>query len=112
MGLDMSAYKRFPGAPEDETGELQCWRKHPDLHGWMNAIYTDRGGKEEFNIIELQLFPADIDQLEQDLVELPHTEGFFFGASQPSDRELDIEFIAASRKAFAEGFHVFYNSWW
>ena len=36
------------------------WRKHPKLHDYMEKIYRSRGGKEDFNCIELQLSRSDI----------------------------------------------------
>ena len=45
MGLDMYAMTTHekPSAPVDfEAGEslaLHYWRKHPNLHGWMESLY-------------------------------------------------------------------------
>ena len=120
MGLDMYAYKTrtpmpAPGFEEPQDAvEIQYWRKHPDLHGWMEQLYRRKGGTAEFNCETVDLTPADIDALEEAVTQnlLPHTEGFFFGESRPEDKVLDLCFIRAARKAFAEGFAVFYTSWW
>jgi hypothetical protein len=60
------------------------------------------------------LTAADLDALEQDIREnrLPETEGFFFGASDGSEIDDDLEFVAKARAALAEGKTVFYRSWW
>jgi hypothetical protein len=122
MGLDMYAFKTpraVPATdfevPEEEVEQIAEWRKHPKLHGWMKALYYERGGKgEHFDCDTLRLDPADIDALEKAVLadQLPETHGFFFGESQPEDKELDIAFIAEARKAFADGYSVFYDSWW
>jgi hypothetical protein len=120
MGLDMYAYKTRAAVtaygfekPADAI-EIQYWRKHPDLHGWMEQLYRRKGGTDEFNLEPVRLDPADIDALEAAVRDdrLPHTEGFFFGASQPEDKDDDLRFIRAARAAFAQGYTVFYIAWW
>jgi hypothetical protein len=104
MGLDMylqgrKFYWGFQGERETEDGyevsrktlDLGYWRKHPNLHGYV--VETFGGGVDECQDIEL-----DADDL-RDIVravkekDLPHTEGFFFGASDGSDDEIayDLE---------------------
>jgi hypothetical protein len=80
----------------------------------MEQVHRRKGGTAEFNCESVLLAPADIDTLEVAVTQnlLPHTEGFFFGASQPEDREDDLRFIRAAREAFREGCAVFYTSWW
>ncbi len=124
MGLDMYAHRiqQAPEKPVDftfedgaEGPEIFYWRKHPNLHGWMEALYREKGGTDsDFNTVPVLLTPDDIDKLEKAVEgeELPHTSGFFFGASDASDKERDREFIAEARKVFAEGDHVYYTSWW
>lgn len=31
----------------EDAAELHYWRKHPNLHGWMEQLYRDKGGAEE-----------------------------------------------------------------
>lgn len=121
MGLDMYAYttSKTPSEPfgfqKDTTAEeLHYWRKHPDLHGWMKNLYKSRGGFKEFNTITLALTASDLDKLEEDIRNetLPVTSGFFFGASDGTEKADDLEFIAKARAAIAEGKTVFYWSWW
>jgi hypothetical protein len=60
------------------------------------------------------LTAPDLDQLE-DIVRLrllPETTGFFFGASDGSEDEDDLAFIAKAREAIAAGLVVVYSSWW
>jgi hypothetical protein len=43
---------------------------------------------------------------------LPSTIGFFFGESDGSETEVDLEFIGKARDALMEGATVLYDSWW
>jgi hypothetical protein len=98
-----------------ETSELFYWRKHPNLHGWMENLYYEKGGtSDSFNCVPLVLTSSDLDRLEKDLKEnlLPQTEGFFFGESDPDRIHKDLEFIQEARKAIEEGDTVYYDSWW
>lgn len=100
--------------PEDST-EIGRWWKHPNLHGWMEGLYREKqGGQVVFDCATVRLNLADLDALQEAVEEgsLPVTRGFFFGESQPEDRDLDLAFIAKAREAIAEGFVVFYDSWW
>lgn len=90
MGLDMYACKTKETitAPVDfnvkDAENIHYWRKHPNLHGWMERLYRLKDGKEaSFNVVNLQLTGDDLDQLEQTITgkHLPFTEGFFFGES-------------------------------
>lgn len=125
MGLDMYAYT----APSDLIGrdvdfkldglrgvsDLHYWRKHPNLHGWMEMLYRAKGGAEEvFNCTTVRLTRDDLDALEAAIRDdaLPETTGFFFGASDGSERADDLAFVEKARSAIAEGLAVFYDSWW
>lgn len=123
MGLDMMACVTrekltkavdFEPKRPDDVKPLHYWRKHPNLHGWMEQLYRDKGGAQEFNCVCLLLTPADLDQLEQDIQAkvLPHTVGFFFGQSDGSEDADDLEFIRLAREAQQRGESVFYTSWW
>jgi hypothetical protein len=101
--------------------EIAYWRKHPNLHGWMEQLWQSKGcpsakGDDDmFNGIELELTWEDIDMLENDINEgaLPGTSGFFFG--DPADdyyREEDLKFIKEARAQLFLGLKVFYNSSW
>ena len=121
MGLDMFACTtraEIPAVdfeePQDST-ELFYWRKHPNLQGWMEALYLRKGGRNpEFNLSALVLDSADLDQLESDVTSdrLPDTSGFFFGHSDGSERDDDLAFIDKARAALASGKTVFYVASW
>lgn len=122
MGLDMYACittERFDTdvdfKPSGEDHELHYWRKHPNLHGWMEQRYRLKGGAQEsFNCVTLKLAPTDLDDLEAAVRSgsLPETSGFFFGVSDGSEREDDLCFIRKARGALANGFTLYYTSWW
>ena len=95
--------------------ELAYWRKHPNLHGWMNRLWEAKGGSGDFNGDELELTAEDLDMLEHDVVnsQLPATGGFFFGNdSDEHYKEHDLEFIKNARAELFLGLKVFYNSSW
>ena len=133
MGLDQYAYVRtelpsenpvdfFPDEEEEEvTGEwdrgemFHSWRKHPDLHGWMEALYFKRGGVDrDFNMSPVALMAEDLDELERTVLTggLPNTQGFFFGNSRPENKTDDLDFIAKAREAITGRKFVYYYAWW
>lgn len=130
MGLDMFAWSVNPDAlhhqdkdrqadvtmPEEKY-ELFYWRKHHDLHGWMEKLYRAKGGAAQyFNCVTVRLTDADLKQLEEDIRQhcLPATTGFFFGNNPPDPEsdEHDLTFIVKAREAIRNGRAVFYDSWW
>jgi hypothetical protein len=130
MGLDMYAFRVKAedviddfNVRDDSMGrkepleELAYWRKHHDLHGWMEKLYRNKGGdKESFNCVPVRLTELDLDALQFDLLNdaLPETQGFFFGTNPPDLESLeeDLEFIQKARDAIKEGAAVYYDSWW
>jgi hypothetical protein len=142
MGLDMYAYVASRKGQQDEFNqtaeldattnefvsetvtkpvELAYWRKHPNLHGWMEQLWESKGRPRQsvgwpiFNGIELELTWDDLDNLEHAIRhgKLPDTEGFFFG--KPSDNhyyEQDLEFVNNAKAEVFLGLKVFYNSSW
>jgi len=150
MGLDMYAYvaskagqqnEFYESAKFDSTigeyvsntvrkpVELAYWRKHPNLHGWMEQLWLRKNGyaltddqqfiegKEapSFNGIEVELTWDDLDELERAIRHghLPKTSGFFFG--DPADYHYykeDLEFVNNAKAEVFLGLKVFYNSSW
>ena len=99
----------------DDTIELATWRKHPNLQGWMQNLYYEKGGGEEFNCVDSELTLDDLNALEATLdeEELPETIGFFFGSNADDHyAEADREFIVQARAAIKQGYTVVYSSWW
>lgn len=123
MGLDMYAFstKAKPKTEVDfetknfQPEELHYWRKHPNLHGWMQSLYEAKGGESlDFNGDCVTLDEEDLDNLEDDIKNgnLPDTSGFFFGNSIGDEDLDDLEFVEKAREAIKEGKTVYYTSWW
>jgi hypothetical protein len=133
MGLDMYAYsvsKKDAISPfKIKTGgareQIFYWRKHHDLHGWMEKRWLEKlkdlGKLEDpdlatFNCAPLALGTTDLDDLEAAVVActLPKTVGLFFGDFPPSEEsaQKDLEFICKARKEIEKGNVVYYDSWW
>jgi hypothetical protein len=121
MGLDMYAFTTREDIPPvdfadpADTAKLFYWRKHPNLHGWMETLYRAKGGKDEqFNLAPVRLVVSDLDALEKAVREnaLPETSGFCFGQSRAEEKNCDLKFICKARDAIASGKAVFYTSWW
>ncbi len=104
----------------DPTTELAYWRKHPNLHGWMEQLWQEKTQPDPqsspmFNGIELELTYDDVLRLEQDIIngELPKTTGFFFGEdSDEYYRDHDLAFVRKAKADLFMGLRVFYNSSW
>ena len=126
MGLDQFAYKTKvkPGKSVDfqdevykdeiEHEEIHYWRKHPNIHGFMENLYREKGGESDFNCRPVELTQEDIDSLAKSILdkELPKTSGFFFGQSFGDEENDDLEFCKKASEAIKEGYTVFYDSWW
>jgi hypothetical protein len=73
---------------------LGYWRKHPNLHGYV--VNTFAGGND--NCEPIPLGDADIEKIIEAVArdDLPHTEGFFFGASDGTEKENDLRIFRAA----------------
>lgn len=69
----------------NRTLRLGYWRKHPNLHGYIVNNFAD--GIDECK--QICLSEDDIEKIIDAVARnaLPHTEGFFFGVSDGSERE-------------------------
>jgi len=122
MGLDQYANAVRGNATVDEDGreeyedtfELSYWRKHPDLQGWMEELWREKGGEGDFNCKDVELTLEDLDELEQviNAHQLPETVGFFFGTSNADEIEHDRQFVEYARRAIVKGYRVLYSSWY
>lgn len=126
MGLDQFAYAAAKENDNVNRREIAYWRKHPNLQGWMERLWIEKGkpggssNQEEawgsgFNGIELELTWQNLEMLEQDILNgsLPSTTGFFFG--DPKDKyyqEYDLNFVHEAKAEIFCGLKVFYNSSW
>jgi len=112
-----------PGVNNLKPEEIGYWRKHPDLQGYMENIYVSRGGDQEFNCIPLYLDKQDCENVIKYAREVllahakgedaEHTEGFFFGATDPGDWTDTIDtFEEVIKNTDFDNEIVYYDSWW
>lgn len=117
MGLDMFAGKTRKDVVDNTAVPIMEWRKHPNLHGYMQALYASRSGCKDpmkFNKKPLFLSRQDLEDLRQAVLsgQLPKTEGHFFGESLPEEQHFDLIFIDGACRLIDQGWNVFYDSWW
>jgi hypothetical protein len=117
--LDWDKYETFK-----KKVEVFYWRKHANLHGWFHELWLRSGGKsltdefgDNFNGGDwVRIDAEDLDALEAGIKRqnLPHTTGFFFGASSGDLDEMkdDLKFIKKARAQLAKGYKLFYTSSW
>ena len=114
----MYAYTAAKAEADYETSqrEIAYWRKHPNLHGWMERLAESKNVQyNTFNGVELELTWEDLDELERAVThgQLPSTQGFFFGNEADEHyKEDDLAFIKRARAELFLGLKVFYNSSW
>jgi len=109
MGLDMYAFRPLlKSAPwismTSDAARLFYWRKHPDLHGWIEALYRSMRDGRDFNLIPVRLEQPDIDALEAAVKTetLPATSVFVFGESKPEHNNA-TSISSEARAAIADG---------
>jgi hypothetical protein len=126
MGLDQYAYKVKKGIikssipsekeiPSKELVEIAYWRKHPNLHGWMERLYDKKGGDGMFNCEFVQLTESDLIKLQEDIVQQSLLEaiGPFWGEdADDMYKDEDLKFIDEALESINKGYDVVYYSWW
>lgn len=95
MGLDMylDGEIYFCGLSQDELKtrpvaqifRLGYWRKHADLHGYIVENFACGEDNREKIYLDADNLAEIVEAIRND--ELPHTEGFFFGASSNDEQE-------------------------
>ena len=105
----------------EQIEDIGYWRKHPDLHGYLEDLYIERGGTGEFNCVELPLSEEDCEdiielakqRLKADKNDVKHTQGFFFGETQLEQWEETISiFEKALNTVNFDIEEIYYDSWW
>lgn len=99
------------------NGDFAYWRKFNALHAWMEDLWRSRGNDGDFNCTQLRLRLEDLDELQRQVDEklLQPRAGFFFGGMEPLNEEdysMVEDFIMKSKDAIADGYAVYYDSWW
>ncbi|MCP2041881.1 hypothetical protein L1281_002499 [Neisseria sp. HSC-16F19] len=133
MGLDMYAYAVSAEYADDCQHDIRLWedeqiepieaaqadtqfaywRKFYQLHRWMEELYYQKGGEDEFfNCRTVRLELEDLDRLECALGTPEFASLGSCGEPDPEGLEYTKEFIRRSREAIDGGQAVFYDSWW
>lgn len=113
MGLDQFAYTMDVGVEDQQ--DIATWRKHPNLQGYMEKLWRERGGEGEFNCQSVELTEQDIYALRSAIQGkgLPETHGFFFGNDADYYYlEEDLKFCNEALELIKQGNKVYYSSWW
>ena len=125
MGLDQYLIAKKDGVDT----VIGTWRKCPDLHGYFEQLWNDRGqpmpqGRKkdenplggDFNCIPLELSLKDITNVMRAIRnrKLPHTEGFFFGSSDNDKEQIknDLKIFKTAKEYLSNGSKIYYDSWW
>ncbi len=128
MGLDQCAFRvanwdNMWGAVKTKDSRyrnpaqkiMHEWRKHPNLQGWMENLWREKGGEGDFNCQKVELTEQDLLNLKSDVVNgsLPETTGFFYGSPKDDEYQLDdLLFIVEAINDIKHGYTIFYDSWW
>lgn len=99
MGLDMFLIgeRSFSGGFDDkpklisERYLLGYWRKHPNLHGYIVQEFSEGDDNCRENVLSDESLRQIIAAVEND--QLPVTTGFFFGESDGSEKERDLQIL-------------------
>lgn len=114
MGLDMLLEKRL--ANNTPMLHIGSWRKHANLHGYMESLYRARGGINEFNCQELELTKDDCEKIialsEDSEKGFETAEGFFWGKSDSEHDTETIMYMKEALDAIEQGYTIYYDSWW
>lgn len=125
MGLDQFAYR---AKKSNSLSDFNCpkktiidydfdyWRKFYGLQIWMENLYREKGGKEEvFNCTPIRITEQDLDRLDRDSDEDSFYEERYLPTLE-EEKEHEVghlkSFIKNAKKAIAEGYAVYYDSWW
>lgn len=104
-----------------DNEDVYYWRKHPDLHGYMEDLYYKKGGEDQvFNCSRLILDKEDVEELLEKIKrqvagsnEFETTEGFFFGETDDEYWKEDVEvFEKLLKETDWDKETVYYSSWW
>lgn len=137
MGLDQNLFAVDEDACDQDGNimdresmeEIGYWRKHADLHGFVESLWEKAGcpGADErhqdpmfgslFNCIPFELTEEHIQQIiecseRRSFGDADGTTGFFFGQTFPEDHDKTIEIMKHALELKKEGKRIFYDSWW
>lgn len=116
MGLDQFLFEGV----DSERKEIGYWRKHPDLHGFVEELWRARNSEQEcgsFNCEDLELSEEDILQIincskDKSFSKHDGTKWFFFGQTDGHHHEKTVEIMENALQLKRQGKRIFYSSWW
>ena len=125
MGLDQYAYKikKVVGLTDFDYSkgtvidrDFDYWRKFYGLQVWAENLYREKGGnKIHFNCVPLRLTEQDLDRLDRDMEEDEFYEERYLetiGEEKQYEYRHLKDFIKNAKQALADGYAVYYDSWW
>lgn len=120
MGMDQYVYKvkgepyrNWKGLCYPEETRIQDWCDRYDIQNWMTQLFHKKGGQGEFNCDKVWLEEEDLLWLLDAIVgdKLPSTwwqEKEYY----EEEKDDDSRFIDEALTALAEGYKLYYTSWW
>jgi hypothetical protein len=107
FGLDQTTPTKSPTWPNGASTLTFYAKKEQDGETLERDWQT-------FNCQAVRLSFQDLQDLENAVKEenLPYTQGFFFGESDPEHKKETLKFIVKARKAIAQDMEIYYDSWW
>ncbi len=122
MGLDSFVYSSdvapdlFISSKERvkyEKEEIMYWRKHYNLHSWMEHLHFKKYGKTEdmFNCVYLDLDKPDLLKLKKEIYRLNDYDDDDEEYAKVCYKR-DLEFIKNAISLINEGKYIYYFSWW
>ena len=127
MGLDQYAYRipkhlRINNLTFDNGGmdrlhnfDFYYWRKHYCLDRWMEHLYREKGGKDEFNCNFVELTRKDLDRLISDIKSknLSYDEDEYYSSEElQRDIKDDLDFCLKAIDYINQGYCIYYSNWW
>lgn len=116
MGLDMYFYASAdPSFKEESTiHTVKYFRKHSDLHGFLEDMWYRKGNTSEFNCEMMPLTMEDLEEIEKFAAQKDHPKrtGFFWGSSQEEDWEETRDLIPRLKNLLKSGLSVAYYPLW
>ena len=139
MGLDQHLYSMeqdidpntmYDNYVDGTIDDVGYWRKHPDLHGYIEALWVEAGhpgadspvedggfGWSTFNGVPFELSEEDILNIIEcskkgSFGEYDNTTGFFFGETCDRHHTDTIVIMTEALKLKRQGKKIVYNSSW
>lgn len=106
----------------EEPQRIAYWRKHSDLNGYMEELYREKGGNNEFNCSPLYLEREDVEMIISDHEKhldtnndfsICESRGFFWGESDDEDWADSLkDFKRILEETDWDNETVYYYCWW